>query len=321
MHQVAEDVDAAARTVRLADGSAIAFDRLVVAPGIDFVWDAIEGYGPEVVEAMPHAYRGGDALRTLKAKVESVPDGGLFVMVPPPNPYRCPPGPYERVSMIAHWFSLHRPKAKILILDPKDKHSKQALFQRGWAYHYPGMVEWLPGTMIDGGVKAVHAQSMELVTEFETFKPDAVNLIPPQKAGLVAQRAGLADDSGWCPVDPMTFESRLVPGVHLVGDAIIPGDMPKSAFAANSQARVCVNAVLAALTGTAPPEPGFANTCWSLLAPDDSVKVGATYEVRDGAIHSKGGFLSELDDPAEVRAENARDAESWYSGLTAEMFG
>lgn len=318
---MAQDVDTAARSVRLPDGERLAWDRLVLAPGIDFRWDAIEGYGMEAVEQMPHAYRGGAELRTLKARIEGVPDGGRFIMVPPPNPYRCPPGPYERVSMIAHWFSRHRPKAKILILDPKDAFSKQALFQRAWAQHYPGMVEWLPGGMLEGGVTAVRPQSMEVVTPAETFTADAVNLIPPQKAGLIAHRAGLVDDSGWCPVDAASFASTRAEGVHLVGDAIIAGDMPKSAFSANSQARVCVNAILADLAGSEPPEPGFANTCWSLVAPDDAVKVGASYAVVDGKISSSGGFLSELDDPQEVRFANARDAEGWYEAITQEMFG
>ena len=317
---VATEVDVARRLTHLADGSRLGWDRLVVAPGIDFLWDEIEGYDIKAAEVMPHAYRGGTQARTLRQRIETVPDGGLFIVAPPRNPYRCPPGPYERVSAVAHWFSQHRPRAKILIIDAKNEHSKQSLFQRGWAYHYPGMVEWLPAEMTDGGVVAVRPASMEVLTADETFRADAVNLIPPQKAGAIAARTGLTDDTGWCPVDPFTMASTLSPGVHVVGDAIVPGDMSRSAFAANSQARVCAGSILADLAGTSFEHPGFVNTCWSLLTPDDVIKLSGVYRPTDHGIERVEGFLSSLDDSAEVRATNARDARDWYTGLTGEMF-
>jgi NADPH-dependent 2,4-dienoyl-CoA reductase/sulfur reductase-like enzyme len=222
--------------------------------------------------------------------------------------------------MIAYHFSRRQPKAKILIIDPKPKHSKQALFQQSWARYYPGMIEWLPSDITNGGVKAVDTAAMEVVTEDETFKADCVNVIPAQQAGAIARRAGLADASGWCPVAADTMASTLAPDVHLVGDAIIPGDMPKYAFAANSQAKACVNAILADLAGRRRFEPRLRNTCWSLLGPDNAVRVGADYQATADGIKTVHGFLSELDESDAVRAATAREALGWYSGIIEEVF-
>jgi len=319
VHDSAVAIDPAAKAVRLAGGGVLPYDRLIVAPGIDFRYGAIEGYGEAAAKRMPHAWRGGEQAQILRAQLEAMPDGGLFVMVAPPDPFRCPPGPYERVSLIADYFRREKPKAKILVLDAKSKFSKQALFQDAWNQRYPGMVEWLP-VDFTGGVTAVAADRCAVMTADETFEAAVANVIPPQTAGRIALESGLADESGWCPVDPETLESRLQPGIHLVGDAINPGEMPKSAFAANSQAKVCAMAVAAALTGSRRFEPRFFNTCWSFLSPDDAVRVGASYGVVDGKIAAVTQFISKTGESAETRAATAHQAVAWYSAITADMF-
>jgi sulfide dehydrogenase [flavocytochrome c] flavoprotein subunit len=319
VHDSAVAVDAGAKTLRLAGGQTLSYDRLVMAPGIDFRYDAIEGYSEAAAKVMPHAWRGGEQARLLREQLEAMPGGGLFVLVAPPDPFRCPPGPYERVSLIADYFRREKPKAKILVLDAKSKFSKQDLFQDAWAQRYPGMVEWLPADFT-GGVKAVIPDQRAIKTADETFEAAVANVIPPQTAGRIALEAGLADESGWCPVDPNTLESRLQPGIHLVGDAIIPGEMPKSAFAANSQGKVCAMSVAAALTGSRRFEARFFNTCWSFLAADDAVRIGASYAVVDGKIAATKKFISKTGESADTRAETARQAVAWYSAITADMF-
>ena len=177
----------------------------MLAPGIAFKFGAIEGYDEAATEIMPHAWIAGPQTELLRRQLDSMEDGGLFLIVSPPNPFRCPPGPYERASLVAYYFKQFKPKSKILILDAKDSFFEQDLFQDAWARHYPGMIEWLPG-QFTGGVKSVNVKDLSVKTEAETFKAAVVNFIPPQMAGELAQQAGLADQSGWCPVEPTTFE-------------------------------------------------------------------------------------------------------------------
>lgn len=313
-------VDASKKLVRLRDGGSLPYDRLVLAPGIDFKFDEIDGYGPEAVEIMPHAYKAGPQTALLKRQLLDMRDGGVFVIAPPANPYRCPPGPYERASMVAHYLKHHKPKSKILILDAKDKFSKQSLFEQGWERFYPDMIEWLPGEFT-GGVTAVDTGAMTVMTEDETHQADVANIIPPQHAGRIAKMAGVVDKSGWCPVHAENLESRIVPDIHVVGDSIIPGDMPKSAFAANSQAKVCANAILSALTDSKKFPARFRNTCWSLVAANNAVKIGASYKATDEKIEKTSGFLSELDEDDGTRAANAEEANGWYAGITKDIFG
>jgi len=320
INDTATAVDAHKKLVRTGNGASLAYDRLVLAPGIDFDFARIDGYGPEAAEIMPHAYKGGPQTALLKRQLLDMPDGGVFVITPPANPYRCPPGPYERVSMVAHYFKHHKPRSKIVILDAKDKFSKQALFEQGWARFYPDMIEWLPADFT-GGITAVDTAAMKVMAEDEAYKADVANVIPPQHAGNIAVMAGVTDESGWCPVHAENLESKLVPGIHVVGDSIIPGDMPKSAFAANSQAKVCANAVLSALTDSKTIPARFQNTCWSLIATDHGVKIGASYRATDEKIEKISGFLSKPDENDNTRAANAEEANGWYAGITKELFG
>jgi len=320
VHDWATGVDRDARTVSLAGGGSVPYDRLVIAPGIDFRYDSVPGYGLDAQNAMPHAWKAGSQTELLKQQVLAMREGGTFVMVAPPNPFRCPPGPYERVSMIAHQLKQTNPTAKIVILDPKDKFSKQGLFEEGWRTHYAGMVEWIPAT-ISGGVKRVDPATMQIETDIETFKADVANVIPAQKAGLIASAAGLANDSGFCPIIAATMQSQVDENIHVIGDACIAGDMPKSGFSANSQAKVAAMAVRAGLLDSKLFPARFSNTCWSLIATDDGVKVGANYEATAEKIAKTDGFISKTGEAADLRKQTYEESVGWYAGITADIFG
>ena len=316
----AVEIDTTAKRVSLASGATLDYDALAVAPGIEMVYGSIEGYSEAAANVMPHSWQAGPQTQLLKKQLAAMEDGGLFVMAAPPNPFRCPPGPYERVSMIAHAFKQSKPNAKILILDAKNKHSKQALFQEAWENHYQGMVEWIPEEF-GGKVEAVDTASMTLMAGGEKHKADVANVIPAQRAGAIAQAAGLTDDSGWCPIVPETMASRQAEDVYVVGDACVPGDMPKSAFSANSQAKVAAMAIRHALTGSTRFPPKFRNTCWSTIAPGDAVKVGANYEATEEKISKLDGFISEVGESADLREQTKLEADGWYAGITADIFG
>lgn len=320
VHDTAVTIDPAARTVGLASGATLTYDRLVLAPGIAFKFGALDGYDELATEVMPHAWKAGPQTRLLRRQLESMEDGGVFVLVAPPEPYRCPPAPYERASLVAHYFQRHKPRAKILVLDAKDTFSGQSLFLDAWDRHYPGMIEWLPA-QFTGGVKAVDVKTRTVITAGAAFKAAVANVIPAQMAASLAQRAGLTDRSGWCPVDPVTFESTLVPGIHLVGDAIIPGDMPKSAFSANSQAKACAFAIAASLAGSARVPPHLFNTCYTALAPDDAWSNAIVYAPVDGRIKATHTFISQVGESAETRRKTARAADGWYAAFTRDVFG
>jgi NADPH-dependent 2,4-dienoyl-CoA reductase/sulfur reductase-like enzyme len=251
-----------------------------------------------------------------------MPDGGLVVISAPANPFRCPPGPYERASLIAHYLKTKKPRSKLLVLDAKDAFSKQRLFQRAWAELYPGLLEWVPLSK-GGSVTSVDAATRTLVTDFGRHKADVGNVIPPQRAGSIAAAAGVADRSGWCPIDPATFESTLQAGIHVIGDAAIGGAMPKSAFAANSQAKTCAAAVARLLEGAAPPSPKLINTCYSLVAPDYGISVAGVYHPANGQIAEVAGSggVSPAEAPRTTRAAEAGLAEAWFRTITGEVFG
>ena len=318
IHDWAVGVDGAAKTVELGSGAKVAYDRLVVSPGIDLKYGSVNGYSVDAQGSMPHAWKSGTQVALLKSQVENMREGGTFVMVPPPNPYRCPPGPYERISMIAHILSKKNPKAKIIVLDPKEKFSKQALFTEGWQNHYPDMVEWIPAS-ISGGVKNVNADTMEIETDLETFKADAASVVPAQKAGVICERAGLTDGD-WCPIVPATMQSRADENIHVLGDASVASAMPKSGFSANSQAKVAAMAVRGALTGSKVFPARFANTCWSLIDENDGVKVGANYKAGAEKIEVVDKFISKTEEDADLRKATYEESESWYTAITNDMF-
>ena len=320
IHDAATAIDPAGKTVALKSGDKLSYDRLVLAPGIAFKFGAIDGYDQAAAEIMPHAWNGGPQTELLRRQLDSMEDGGLFVIVAPPNPFRCPPGPYERASLVAYYFKQFKPKSKILILDAKDSFFEQDLFQDAWTRHYPGMIEWLPG-QFTGGVKSVNVKDLSVKTEAETFKAAVVNFIPPQMAGELAQQAGLADQSGWCPIEPTTFELKLQPGIHIVGDAIQSGEMPKSAFLANSQAKICAFAIAAALTGSDRSAPHLFNTCFTFLAADDAVSDAIALAPNGDAIKISEILISEVGEDAELRRQVVQAANGWYTAFTHDVFG
>jgi NADPH-dependent 2,4-dienoyl-CoA reductase/sulfur reductase-like enzyme len=318
----ASAVDAQARMVTLAGGARLPYDRLVLAPGIDLRWDSVPGYTEAAAERMPHAWKAGEQTLLLRRQLEAMPDGGLVIIAAPANPYRCPPGPYERASQIAYYLKTHKPKSKLIILDAKDAFSKQRLFQDAWKELYPGIIEWV--SLSSGGkVSAVDAAQMTVETDFDKHKPAVANIIPPQKAAAIAERAGVADRTGWCPVDPVSFESKLQPNIHVIGDACIAGAMPKAGFAANAQAKVCAAALVRLMGSQKPDEPRLINTCYTIVAPDYGITVAAVYRPVNGQlveVQGAGG-TSPVEAPKSQREQEAKLADGWFKTITGEIFG
>jgi sulfide dehydrogenase [flavocytochrome c] flavoprotein subunit len=322
VRDTATAVDPSSRSVVLAGGNRLSYDRLVLGPGIEIRWNALPGYDEAAAARMPHAWQAGEQTVLLRQQLEAMADGGLVVISAPANPFRCPPGPYERASLVAHYLKTKKPRSKLIILDAKDAFSKQKLFQQAWAELYPGLLEWVPLSK-GGNVTSVDPATLTLVTDFGKHQAAVANVIPPQKAGRIAEAAGVADRSGWCPIDPVTFESKLVRGIHVIGDSAIAGAMPKSAFAANSQAKTCAAAVAELLTGKTPPAPKLINTCYSLVAPDYGISVAGVYAPSNGQLAEVpgAGGVSPADAPRATRAVEAVLAEAWFRTITGEVFG
>lgn len=319
----AVEIDAARRVVRLADGDELAFDRAIASPGIDLNFGAVPGYDEAAAAHMPHAWKAGAQTELLRDQLAAMPEGGTFVMSVPNNPYRCPPGPYERASLVAHFLKRSNPRAKIIILDGKDSFSKQSLFLEGWERLYPGMITHVPFAE-NGGVLGVDPLALEITTAFETFKGDVVNFIPPQRAAQVLLRSGLGGDGEWCQIDQRTFESVVAPNVHVLGDSAIVGDMPKSGFSAAAQGAVCAHVVAGLLHGAPVPQGVLLNTCYSLVGPDHGISVAGVYrlnpEGRLTAVPGAGGNSPAGASDAFRQAE-AGYARSWYANMTRQLFG
>lgn len=316
----AETVDAAARSVMVTGGQRIEYDRLVLAPGIDFRWDALPGYSREVAAAMPHAWFGGDQIALLARQIAAMDDGGVVVISVPVTPSRCPPAPYERASLIAHMLKTRKPRSKVIVLDAKDSFTMQRQFQGAWKQLYAGVLEYV--ALSDGGlVTEVDAASRTVSTDFDKYTPAVTNIIPQQRAGAIAELAGVADRTGWCPVDPITFESQLQPNIHVIGDAAIAGAMPRSASAASSQAKICAAAVAALLSGGKPQAPTLNSSCFSLIAPDYAISQTGRYRPVGDLYTEEASDISPVDAPQSLRAKEAGDAEAWFTATTGEVFG
>jgi len=328
VHDMVVGIDPDAQKVTTKGGQTFSYDRCIVSPGVDFKWDTIGGYDANVAEDIPHAWKAGPQTMTLRKQLEAMPNGGTFVIAPPPNPFRCPPGPYERVSQVAHYFKNHKPKSKILILDPKDKFSKFGLFTQGWKKYYGygsdnSMIEWVSGAQ-GGAIESVDAKSRTVQAAVEQFKGDVLNIIPAQKAGKIAFDADLVNDSGWCPVEGRTFESTKHKNIHVIGDASIASPLPKSGYAANSEAKVAAAAVVSLLNGMETPDPSWVNTCYSIITPEDGISVAMVYTLgKDGKIQKvKGsGGLTPSDASAEMRRREVAYAHSWFRNITHDVFG
>ena len=318
VHDWAISVDTSAKKVKLGSGSSVSYDKLVLSPGIDIKYESVNGYSPEAQTRMPHAWKSGTQVKVLRDQVLNMRKGGTFVMVPPPNPFRCPPGPYERVSMVAHLLKAKNPTGKIVVVDPKNKFSKQGLFMAGWEKHYPGMVEWIDADT-HGGIKNVNPDTMEIETDLDTFKADVACVVPAQRAGAIAMNAGVTDGD-WSPIVPETMQSRADSNIYVLGDASVASAMPKSGFSANSQAKVAANHVRGALTDSKVFPARFSNTCWSLVATNDGIKVGANYKGGSEKIEVVDKFISKTDEDSALRKKTYQEANAWYSGITSDMF-
>ncbi|MDA9498643.1 cytochrome C [Bradyrhizobium sp. CCBAU 11357] len=309
------------RSVMTTDGVALPYDRLVLSPGIDFHLEALPGYDDAASETMPHAWKAGAQTLLLRRQLEAMADGGTVAIAIPANPSRCPPAPYERASLIAHYLTSRKPRSKVLILDAKDTFSQQRLFEKAWKELYGDMIERV--ALSQGGrVTSVDPTTRTIVTEFGNYTPDVANVIPPQRAGRIAGVAGVADATGWCPIDPVTFESKLVPNVHVVGDACLGGGIPKSASAASAQGKVCASAIVNLLAGRAPDTPRLTGVCYNIVAPGYGFSLAGHYQPRgDIFAEVEGGTTSPVDAPRELRAREATEAERWFETITADTFG
>ncbi len=321
VHGRATAIDTTGKKVALQSGETLPYDRLVVAPGVEPKYGALEGYDERAAAVMPHAWEPGAQTDLLQRQVKALRNGGVVIIGVPPLPFRCPPGPFERASLIAYHLQREKPKSKVLILDANDSFPDQALFVEAWQALYPGMIEWIPGAK-GGEISRVDPKSMTVFTASGQHKGDVVNIIPPEMAGRVAADAGLANDSGWCPVDARSFESARYAGVHVIGDSAIAGKLPKSASAANSQAKVCAEAIADLLAGRAVGEPSFVNACYSLVAPTYGISLAAVYGVgAEGIAPLPGSFgTSPLGAPRKYRQQEAHDADGWYKNIVADSF-
>jgi sulfide dehydrogenase [flavocytochrome c] flavoprotein subunit len=322
-----DGIDASGRSVRLASGRALPYDRLVVAPGIRFLWNKIEGYDEAATRVMPHAWQAGAQTQRLAAQLRAMDNGGVVAISVPSGLMRCPPAPYERASLIAQYLSQHKRRSKLLIFDSNNHFPKQDLFTDAWQSLYPGVIEWIAPTE-DGAIVRVDTASMTLYSGNAAHPVAVANIIPPQAPGQIAADAGLASGHGWCPIAPATFESQLIGHVHVIGDACIADAMPKAASAAVSQARQCAIAIVALLAGQEVPEPGFDSVCYSMLGPARAIAIHARFNIEQGRIVA-------LESPAaptvtastgtaaaaSAGAQQAREAQRWYRGIRAETFG
>ena len=318
--QAATKVDASARSVALADGSSLAYDRLVLSPGIDFHFDALAGYDEMASTRMPHAWKAGAQTMLLRRQLEAMEDGGLVAIAVPANPSRCPPAPYERASLIAHYLKTKKPRSKVLILDAKDNFSQQKLFESAWKELYGGMIERV--ALSQGGrVTSVEPATNTIITEFGNYAVQVANVIPPQRAGRIAEIAGAADHTGWCPIDPVTFESKLVPNIHVIGDACLGGGIPKSASAASTQGKACAGAIVNLLAGKSVETPRLTGICYNTVAPGYGFSLSGIYQPRDDIFAEVEVGTSPLDAPRELREREANEANKWFSTITADAFG
>jgi NADPH-dependent 2,4-dienoyl-CoA reductase/sulfur reductase-like enzyme len=319
--QAATNIDAQARTVTLADGTSLAYNRLVLSPGIDLRFDALEGYDEAASTKMPHAWKAGEQTLLLRRQLEAMDDGGLVVLAVPASPSRCPPAPYERASLIAHYLKSRKPRSKVLILDAKDTFPQQKLFENAWKELYGGMIERV--ALSQGGrVTSVDPATNKIVTEFGDYTADVANVIPPQKAGRIAEIAGAVDKTGWCPIDPVTFASKLVPNVHVIGDACLGGGIPKSASAANAQGKACADAIVNLIEGKAPQTTRLTGICYNTVAPGYAFSLAGIYLPKgDIFAEAEGNATSLVDASREVRAREAEEAQNWYNKITADAFG
>jgi len=318
--QTAAKVDPEKRIVTLADGNSLSYERLVLSPGIDLRFDALPGYDEAASAKMPHAWKAGEQTLMLRRQLEAMEDGGTVVIAVPAAPLRCPPAPYERASLVAHYLKTRKPRSKVLILDAKDGFSQQRLFEAAWKELYPGMIERI--ALSQGGrVTSVDPATSTIITDFGNYVANVASVIPPQKAGRIAELAGAADNTGWCPIDPTNFASKLVTNIHVIGDACIAGQIPKAASAASAQGKACAAGIVAMLSGKAPESPRLSGACYNTVAPGYAFSLSGVYQPKDGQFVEAEGATSPVNAPRETRQREAESAENWFKTITVETFG
>jgi len=319
--QAVTTIEPQLRSVLTADGVALPYDRLVLSPGIDFHFESLPGYDEAASEKMPHAWKAGAQTLLLRRQLQAMEDGGTVAIAIPANPSRCPPAPYERASLIAHYLKTKKLRSKVLVLDAKDNFSQQRLFEKAWKELYDDMIERI-GLSQGGRVTSVDPATKTIVTEFGNYTPDVANVIPPQRAGRIAESAGATDSSGWCPIDPVSFESKLLKNVHVIGDACLGGGIPKSASAASAQGKACAAAIVNLLAGRAPETPRLTGVCYNTVAPGYGFSLSGKYQPKgDIFAEAESGATSPVDAPRELRAREAAEAERWFQTITADTFG
>ena len=311
IHERATDVDPVGRIVTLADGRKLAYDRLVVAPGIELVYDDIPGLrDPDTHNTITHAWKAGEQTVILRGQLENMEDGGVYAITITMSPYRWPPGPYERACQVAHYFKAHKPRSKVLVLDEnEDIQSKKGLFRKAWQERYPGIIEYHANeALVD-----VDVATRTAILEFEVVQADVLNVVPPQRAGRIARDTGLitANDR-WCEVDFLSYESLAVRNIHVLGDSVMGAPrMPKSGHMANQHGKVCAAAIIALLHGDSPNSaPLISNTCYSFVSATEAIHVASVHEYDHGErtmlpVRDAGG-VSDAASEAE-----GRFAESW----------
>lgn len=321
VHDTVTDIDAAGKKVMTAGGQTFEYDRCVVSPGVSFL-DNIEGYDDAAMEKMPHAWKAGEQTVLLRKQLEAMPDGGVVAIVAPPNPFRCPPGPYERACQIGMYLQAAKPKSKLIIMDSKDKFSKMGLFTQAFERYYKGTIEWV-GASDGGKVTRVDAATNTLYVGDTAHKVDVANVIPAQKAAAIAEKAGLTNDAGWCPIDGRSFESTIHPGIHVIGDASVASPLPKSGYAANSEGKVCAAAIVELLNGREPGDPALVNTCYSVVGPNDAISVAMVYDMQEGKLSKVAGSggLTPSDSSPEMRAREVAYAYSWFENIKNDSWG
>ncbi len=321
VYATATDLDPVKHQLMLSDGKKLTYDRLVLSPGVELQWGAIEGYTSTASTVFPHAWEAGPQTEILRRQLETMADGGLVVITVPENPYRCPPGPYERASLIAYYLKKNKPRSKVLVLDAKDTFTKKELFVSAWKQLYPTTLEWVSGSQ-GGRANRVDIREGIVRTDFDEYKPAVANIIPPQRAALIARVVDLDDKKGWCPVRASTFESTVHHDIHIIGDAAITNPIPKSAFGASVEAKACAAAIASLLRSEPVAPPVLMNTCYSLVAPNYGISITGVYRAVNDVIETIPGTdgVSPLDAPAETRAREAAYARSWYANITADAF-
>ncbi|WP_236166907.1 FAD-dependent oxidoreductase [Pseudomonas fulva] len=327
IHHKARSIDARRKLVLLADGSVLAYDRCVVATGISYKYDSINGYSEAIASRVPHAWGGGEQLRLLRQQLEAMPNGGKVLISVPVDDYRCPPGPYERASLIAGYLKVHKPDSRVIILDAKPRFAKQAQFEQAWTRLYgygteQAIIQWV-GASQGGAVQGFDEAKGQLLTEGGAISGQVINIIAPQQADEFSRFNGLAAEHGWCPVNTQTLESLLVPDVHVIGDAAYAEKLPKSAFAAACQARVCALAIHHQFHGLALLKPVYMNVCYSLCGDNYGLSVVLDYkhDATSNVIEIETLLVTPLDASDEDHRYEALSAYSMFDNLVKEAFG